>query len=85
MKKEKQQIDEMINEGLAGGKIDDKLDKKQLENPISKKAPGKNDNKEVDNTMVADIKDAKKLGDDMEKMKTNKEVKAEGKTPSPEQ
>ncbi len=92
IKPEKEQIDEMINEGLGAGKIDDCKDKEQLENPISKKSKGKEEEeKELEkkpkdkseNTMASDLDDVKKLGKEMENMKTNKNVKKEGLTPDP--
>ncbi|OIJ15691.1 hypothetical protein BKP35_01475 [Anaerobacillus arseniciselenatis] len=84
MKPEKEQIDEMINEGLGAGKIDDYKDKKQLENPISKKQGDEQREKDKTlNTMATDLEDVKKLGKEMENMKTNKKVKKEGMTPDP--
>ncbi len=84
MKPEKEQIDEMINEGLGAGKIDDYKDKKQLENPISKKKGDEQREKDKSlNTMATDLEDVKKLGKEMENMKTNKKVKKEGMTPDP--
>lgn len=82
MTEEKNQIDEMINEGLAAGKIDDEKDKKQLENPLSKKStePKKEEN---DNSMTENLEDIKKLGKEMENMKTKKEIKKEGLTSDP--
>ncbi|WP_096199731.1 hypothetical protein [Bacillus sp. FJAT-45350] len=85
MKKE-EQIDEMINEGLGAGKIDDEKDKKQLDNPLTKKIKKKDEpSKERDNSMVEDFEDAKQLGKEMENMETEKELKKKGKDHSPEQ
>lgn len=72
----------MINEGLGGGIIDNEKDKKQLENPITKKSKESN-NLERFNTMTEDLEDMEKLGKEMENMKTNKKVKKEGQTPDP--
>lgn len=82
IKPEKEQVDEMINEGLGAGKIDDKQDKKQLENPISKRSTEPQKDKSS-NTMTTDMEDVEKLGKEMENMKTNKKVKKEGLTPDP--
>jgi len=83
MKKE-EQIDEMINEGLGGGQIKDKHDKKQLENPLPKKVNEENEQKK-DNTMTRNLDDIKVLGKEMEQMKTETEIKKEGKIPSPKE
>ncbi|MCT8138210.1 hypothetical protein H1D32_10850 [Anaerobacillus sp. CMMVII] len=80
-KQEKQQIDEMINEGLGGGTIDNEKDRKQLENPISKKNTEDTD-KDL-NTMTANFADMKKLGKEMESMETKKEIKKQGLTSDP--
>jgi hypothetical protein len=45
-----------------------------------------NDKKNEDNSaMVENMEDAKRLGKEMEKMKTPSQLKEEGKRPSPEQ
>lgn len=82
--KEKQQIDEMINEGLGGGIIEDEKDKKQIDNPITKKekTPKKEKDKS-ENTMTTNFEDVKKLGKEMESMKTNPEIKKQGLTSDP--
>lgn len=76
-KKDKTQIDIMINEGLGAGKIDNKHDKEQLNSPKSKEP------KVIKNTMVERFSDAKALGKEMEAIETNKEVKENGKIPDP--
>ncbi len=80
VKTEKEQIDEMINEGLGGGTIDDEKDKKQIENPLSKK---KHQPIKKENSMTTNLEDAKKLGKEMEHMKTNQQIEEEGLTPDP--
>lgn len=80
MRREKEQIDEMINEGLGGGTIDDEKDKKQIENPLSKKPPAKD---KSENSMTTNFEDVKKLGKEMEQMKTNKKVEKDGLVPDP--
>jgi hypothetical protein len=82
MKQEKEQIDEMINEGLGGGIIDDEKDKEQLENPISKKKPDSIKDKS-ENTMTTNFEDVKKLGKEMESMETKKNIKKRGLTSDP--
>ncbi|MFN7250149.1 MAG: hypothetical protein ACK4M9_05080 [Anaerobacillus sp.] len=82
MKQEKEQIDEMINEGLGGGVIDDEKDKEQLENPLSKKKTEPIKDKSL-NTMTTNFEEVKRLGKEMESMKTNKELKKEGMTSDP--
>ncbi len=76
------QIDKMIDEGLGAGRINNKLDKKQLENPISK---NKISGMEKDNTMARNLEDMKRLGKEMEQMKTETELKKEGKIASPKE
>ncbi len=66
MAEKKKQIDEMINEGLGAGQIDDYLDKEKLESPLTKKDREKEDKhkakKEVKNgNMVNNMEDAKDL------------------------
>lgn len=80
--KEKKQIDEMINEGLGAGKIDDEKDKKQIENPLSKKSSDAIKDKS-ENSMTENLEDLKKLGKEMENIKTKKELKKEGLTSDP--
>ncbi|RXJ04118.1 hypothetical protein DS745_01660 [Anaerobacillus alkaliphilus] len=70
----------MINEGLGGGTIDDEKDKKQIENPLSKK---KHKQSEKENSMTTNFEDTKKLGKEMDQMKTNQQIKEEGLTPDP--
>lgn len=72
----------MINEGLGAGKIDDEKDKKQLENPLSKRSIEFQKDKNL-NSMTEDLEDVKKLGKEMENMKTGKELKKEGLTSDP--
>lgn len=83
MRPEKEQIDEMINEGLGAGRIDDEKDKKQLKNPLSEKPKKQDDNLEKENSMATNFSDVKKLGKEMENMKTNKNIKKGGQTPDP--
>lgn len=84
MPSKSEQIDRMIDEGLGGGIIENEGDKKQLENPISKK-PLKEIESSYQNTMAGNIEELKKLGKEMEQMKTNQEVRKEGREPSPTQ
>jgi hypothetical protein len=72
----------MINEGLGAGKIDDTKDNKQLGNPLSKKSTEPMNDKK-DNSMTENFEDVKKLGKEMENMKTQKELKKEGLTSDP--
>jgi hypothetical protein len=82
MKHEKEQIDEMINEGLGGGTIDNEKDKEQIENPLSKKKTEPIKDKSL-NTMTTTFEEVKRLGKEMESMKTTKELKKEGMTSDP--
>lgn len=76
--KEEKQIDIMIDEGLNAGAIHDNHEKKQLNSPISDKTESTRRN-----TMVEDFSEAKELGQAMETIKSNKEVKTKGMTPDP--
>lgn len=82
MKHEKEQIDEMINEGLGGGTIDDEKDKKQIENPLSKKKTEPIKDKS-ENTMTTNFEEVKKLGKEMENIETKKKIKKRGLTSDP--
>ncbi|MBE4907628.1 hypothetical protein IMZ08_06130 [Bacillus luteolus] len=66
MTEKKKQIDEMINEGLGSGQIDDYLDKKKLESPLAKKNREKENNNKSkmdikNGNMVNDMEDAREL------------------------
>ncbi|QOR67892.1 hypothetical protein IM538_07100 [Cytobacillus suaedae] len=79
MAEKKKQIDEMINEGLGAGQIDDYLDKKKLENPLTKKNREKEEKekakKEIKNgNMVNNMEDAKDLAASIKLIKST-EVK----------
>lgn len=69
----------MINEGLGAGEIKDEHNKEQLNSPLSKRTG----TTRINNTMVEGMSDAKELGKEMEALKTNKEVKKNGKIPDP--
>lgn len=71
----------MIDEGLGGGEINEKYDKNKLNSPISDKEKEHEEEKETE--MIENLEDVKKLGKEMEQMKTNKQTKEEGKTPDP--
>lgn len=75
------EVDRMIDEGLGSGEINSAHDKEQLNSPIS----DEDKKKKKDNEMVDNLNDAKKLGKEMKKMKTNKETKKDGKDPDPKQ
>jgi hypothetical protein len=84
MKHEKEQIDEMINEGLGGGVIDDEKDKEQIDNPITKKKnEPKREKDKSENTMTTNFEDVKKLGKEMESMQSKSQIKKQGLTSDP--
>jgi hypothetical protein len=76
--KTEKQIDVMIDEGLAGGQINDSKDKKKLKSPISKKK------KKRENEIVENMSDAKRLGNEMDQLENKKELKKKGLSPDPE-
>lgn len=89
LKKEKQ-IDRMIDEGLGAGLVIEEHDKKKLQSEAEKKKAKKEEQQEklettMNGTMVEDLDDLKRLGNEMEKMKTNKQIKKDGRQPDPKQ
>lgn len=73
MTEKKKQIDEMINEGLGSGQVNDYHDKKKLESPLTKKdrEQDKEPQQNVKNgNMVNNMEDAKELAASMKLIKS---------------
>jgi hypothetical protein len=73
MTEKKKQIDEMINEGLGSGQVNDYLDKQKLESPLTKKDRDQNKKSHHDvksGNMVNNMEDAKELAASMKLIKS---------------
>jgi hypothetical protein len=76
--KKEVQIDIMIDEGLGGGQIKERADKKRLQSPLSKSKQTKK------NVMVKNMTEAIKLGKEMEQLQEKDELLEKGLTPDPD-
>jgi hypothetical protein len=82
-----QQIDRMLDDGLGNGRIIEEEDqqklasereKEELQNSADSQARIENNG-----SMVSDLKEVEQLGKEMDKMKTNHQVRESGQVPDP--